>query len=259
MTTENESTQPAGEQSPADSITDELPGMEHTRPPAPTPKIEAPKPPKRKRGRPRKSTSAPRFEDIERASKKPLPGEEIPPDPNATVSGAESEAGGPGITSAAAVTVENITCETIIGIIQILLVFVGEEEGVLTKTEKTLLRPGLERLLRKYEIGETALPPELEVLLAVAGIVIERVKKGGKTATAFAKFKAWTAGMWSRHKGAQVGSQLRREVPTDLVSKLADKVTRLEHELMQARASKPAPATQPSTDAIPDPGAPVKQ
>jgi hypothetical protein len=246
----NENTTQAGEKSPADN-TPEFPGMESTKPAPPVDTRPAAKvsPPKRKRGRPRKNTGAPGFADIERAAKTPLPGEAIPPAANPDPAAALPDSP----EHAEPLTVENITCETIIGILQICLVFVGEEEGVLSKTEKTLLRPGLERLLRKYEIGETALPAELEVLLAVAGIVIERIKKGGKTATAFAKFRAFCANLWSRHKGAQVGAQMRREVPVDLVSKLQDKVARLEGELSRKAEQ---PTAKPAGD-IPDPGAPV--
>ena len=138
---------------------------------------------------------------------------------------------------------ENATVETVIGLLQILLVIVGEEEGVLTSGEKILLRPPLERLLTKYNVGADVLPAEVEILFAVAGIVIERVKRGGKTATAFAKFKAWLAAKFFAHRGAQIGREMRREVPNDLVAGLRAQVERLQSEL----AAKPSPAVPESS------------
>jgi hypothetical protein len=135
-------------------------------------------------------------------------------------------------------TGENATVETVIGTLQILLVIVGEEEGVLSPAEKLLLRPPLERLFKKYDIGAEVLPAEVEILFAVAGIVIERVKRGGKTATAFAKVKAWIVARFFAHRGAQMGAQMRREVPADLVAGLRAQVDRLQAEL----AAKTAPA-----------------
>ena len=140
---------------------------------------------------------------------------------------------------------ENATCETVIGLLQMLLVLVGEEEGVLTDAEKMLLRTPLLRLLAKYEVGADVLPAEVEVLFAVAGIVIERIKRSGKTATAFAKLKAWVAGALFRRQGAAVGAQLRREVPINLVASLQAKVQRLEEQLAAKAAAQAAPMDEP--------------
>jgi len=145
---------------------------------------------------------------------------------------------------APAVVGENATVETIVGVIQMVLILIGDEEGVLSNAEKLLLRPSLERLLKKYEIGADVMPAEVEVLLAVAGIVIERIKRGGKTATAFAKFKAWAAGVFFRAKGMQMGAQVRREVPADLVGGLQGQIDRLKADLAAQRT--PAAVTTPS-------------
>lgn len=131
---------------------------------------------------------------------------------------------------------DNATVETAIGLIQILLVLAGDEEGVLSPAEKLLLRPSLLRIMTKYEIGADVLPAEVELLFALAGIVIERVKRGGKTATTFAKMKAWLAGVLFKARGAQIGAQMRREVPADLVAGLRSQVDRLQAELAAAKA-----------------------
>lgn len=104
----------------------------------------------------------------------------------------------------------NPTAETIVGIIQTALVLIGEDEGVLSDTEKMLLTRPLARVLKKYDVGEDSLPCELEMAVAVAVVVISRLKKP-KTATWFAKAKAWAVGAWFRRKGAAVASDVRRE------------------------------------------------
>lgn len=192
-----------------------VPGSTGTAIPTPIPPTT---PPKRKRGRPRKYPlpEAPNLDDIERAAR------------------GEPPRGQPAAPEA---TPENVTVETVIGLIQLLLVFAGEEEGVLKTSEKLMIRPGLERLLRKYEIGADTLPAEVEVLMGVSAIVIERIKLGGKTATAFAKGKAWLARWLFKARGAQVGSIMRKEVPTDLVEKLKAQVERLNEELRAVRAT----------------------
>jgi hypothetical protein len=99
------------------------------------------------------------------------------------------------------------TAETLIGIIQTALVLIGEQEGVLNDTEKTLLRQPLERVLRKYDIGDDVLPPEVDFAVALAGIVIVRLKKP-RTATFAAKVKAWVASKWHARRGAKMARQV---------------------------------------------------
>lgn len=99
------------------------------------------------------------------------------------------------------------TAETLINAVQIALVMIGEDEGILSDMEKRLLRPPLERVLRKYGVGADLLPPEADLALVVAGLVISRLQKP-KTATFFAKAKAWCVNLWFRGKG----EVLRREV-----------------------------------------------
>lgn len=108
--------------------------------------------------------------------------------------------------------VENPTVETIIGLIQTALVLIGDDEGVLSDTEKTLLRRPLVRVLEKYGLGADALPPEVDLAVAVAGIAIVRLAKP-KTATAWVKAKTWALHWWAGRKGAAVAREVERHAP----------------------------------------------
>lgn len=99
------------------------------------------------------------------------------------------------------------TVETLINAVQLALILIGEDEGVLTDMEKRLLRRPLERVLKKYNVGDSLLGPEADLALVVAGLVISRAQKP-KTATFIAKAKAWCVNLWFRSKG----EVLRREV-----------------------------------------------
>lgn len=134
--------------------------------------------------------------------------------------------------------VDNATAETIIGIIQMALVLIGEEEGVLSDTQKALIRPPLLRVLSKYSIGADVMPAEVELALVLVAILIEKIKQGGKTATWFAKAKAWAVAFFFRRQGAQIGREVRREVPANLVASLSAEVERLKAERDAARAAK---------------------
>jgi hypothetical protein len=105
---------------------------------------------------------------------------------------------------------ESATAETLIGIIQAALVLIGEDEGVLSEQEKTLLSRPLNRVLEKYGVGKDALPAELELGVAISIIVIARLKKP-KTATTVAKIRGWFVGMWARKKGADLAKRVERE------------------------------------------------
>jgi len=133
--------------------------------------------------------------------------------------------------------VDNATAETIIGLIQMVLVLIGEEEGVLSDTEKALIRPPLLRVLSKYSIGADVMPAEVELILALVAVLVEKIKKGGKTATWFAKAKAWAVAFFFKRQGAQIGREVRREVPANLVASLSAEVEKLKAERDAARAA----------------------
>lgn len=136
------------------------------------------------------------FSDIERAA-----GPAAPPPP-------------PAADSARAELIDdNATADSVIGIIQTALVLIGDEEGILSDGEKILIRRPLVRILEKYQVGKDALPVEIDLALAMAGIVIARLQKP-KTATFWAKAKAWAVGLWFRHRGATVAADVRRAVET---------------------------------------------
>lgn len=144
---------------------------------------------------------APSFADVEAiaaAPAEPEPGEDRKP---------ASE-----VKDAKAV-VENATAETAIGIIQTALVLLGDEEGLLSPVEKELMRGPLVRVLQKYEVAPDAMPPEIDLAVVCASLVIARLKKP-KTATAFVKLKTWALGLFFRRKGAQLAAQMQEHVTT---------------------------------------------
>ena len=104
-------------------------------------------------------------------------------------------------------TPEMTTAETIIGIIQTALVLIGEDEGILTDSEKTLIRRPLERVLHKYNIGDDVLPPEVDLAVALAVVVIARLKKP-KTASFAARVRAWIARKWFNRKGKRLAHKI---------------------------------------------------
>jgi hypothetical protein len=106
---------------------------------------------------------------------------------------------------------DNATADTVIGVIQTALVLIGDEEGVLSEMEKTLLRRPLVRVLEKYNVGADVMPAEVDLCLALAGLLITRLQKP-KTATWFAKVKAWALNLWFRGKGASLARDLRHHV-----------------------------------------------
>jgi len=99
------------------------------------------------------------------------------------------------------------TAETIIGIIQTALVMIGDDEGILSDTEKTVLRAPLERVLKKYDVGKDALPAEVDLAVALATIIIVRLKKP-KTATFAAKVRAWITAKVFNAKGTALAHRV---------------------------------------------------
>lgn len=106
---------------------------------------------------------------------------------------------------------ENPTAETVMGLIQTVLVLIGDEEGLLSEMEKQLVRRPLERVLEKYNIGKDILPAEVDLVLAVLGLLAVRLQKP-KTATFWEKAKAWAVNAWFSRKGHSTARELRREV-----------------------------------------------
>jgi hypothetical protein len=106
---------------------------------------------------------------------------------------------------------ENYTSDTIIGAIQTALVYIGDDEGVLSETEKKILRRPLLRVLQKYSISAAALPPEADLAFAVAAIVISRLQRP-KTATFFAKCRYVVSEWWARRKGNELARSVRNAV-----------------------------------------------
>ena len=145
------------------------------------------------------SPAAPSFADIEKAAGPaalPAPGAS-----GASAEGGEGEDAGLGMT----------TADSIIGIIQTALVLIGDDEGVLTRAEKLALRPPLERVLKKYNVGADVLPAEVDLAIALALIVVARLQKP-KTATWFAKVRMWFGGKVAEHKGRALAHDVREAV-----------------------------------------------
>jgi len=105
----------------------------------------------------------------------------------------------------------NIAAQTCIGIIQTAFCLVGDDEGLLSETEKEVLRRPLQRVLDKYNIGEKLMPAELDLAVAIATLFIVRLQKP-KTATKWLRFKAWFADRFFAAKGRQFAAKVRREV-----------------------------------------------
>lgn len=145
-------------------------------------------------------------------------------------------------------TQTNSTAETLISILQMVLVLIGDEEGVLSDLEKNLLRAPIVRLLKKYEVADDFLPEEVELAVAVAGIVIDRIRRGGKTATWWEGTKAWALNKFFGIKGALLGRAMRNEEPENLVDQLHARVQQLQAELAKKSA---APAGDPAVVQFP--------
>lgn len=158
-----------------------------TPPPAPPAEPSATPPP-----------AAPSFADIEAAAG---PATAAPGASGASAEGGEGGDAGLGFT----------TADSIIGIIQTALVLIGEEEGQLSRAEVLVLRPPLERVLKKYNVGAAALPAEVDLAVALAGLVVARLQKP-KTAKFAAKVRAWFVDRFFAAKGRALASNVREAV-----------------------------------------------
>ncbi len=139
----------------------------------------------------------PSFADVDRAAAS-APKDETP--------GARAEA----LTEEIAAVNDNTTADTIIGIIQTGLILIGEEEGVLSPLEVTSVRRPLVRVLSKYNVGENAMPAEIDLGLAVLGLVVARLSKP-KTATKWLRFKAWCVNQWFAFNGKKLAAQVEEK------------------------------------------------
>lgn len=106
---------------------------------------------------------------------------------------------------------DNPTAETIIGLIQTALILVGQEEGQLSALEKDLIRRPLVRVLAKYDVGKDVLPPEVDLVLAVLGVVAVRLQKP-KTAAFASKVRHWITEKFFGMKGRKLANHLQSEV-----------------------------------------------
>lgn len=135
---------------------------------------------------------APDLSDIDRAAQA-APAASIDPEGEASRAGADLQA--------------NPTAETIIGAVQVALVLIGQEEGILSESEREMLRRPLLRVLKKYEVAGDALPEDVDLILTVIGLIIARLRKP-KTAGFFAKVRhavgEWWMGLQGRRLAARV-------------------------------------------------------
>ncbi|MDR2675318.1 MAG: hypothetical protein LBC18_10780 [Opitutaceae bacterium] len=159
-------------------------GAPEPTPPPPAP-ASGPRPP-----------DAPSFDDINAAAAAP------PPPPAAAAAAADDD------------DEESGTVETIIGLLQIALMLIGEEEGMLSEVEKRMLRRPLERVLKKYNVGLDCLPCELELAAAVATIIIARLRKP-KTRSLLSRFFGWVGAKWGAFRGRRAGQDKLREKKGD--------------------------------------------
>lgn len=160
--------------------------------------------------RPPRPAAPPRPAPAAPAASASAPGSE-PPDADFSDVERIAGTGAPGANGHAVLLDDNATADTVIGIIQTALVLIGEEEGVLSDTEKALLRRPLVRVLEKYGVGSDVMPAEVDLAMAMAGLLICRLQRP-KTATWFAKAKAWVVNLWFRSKGQRLARDLRHQV-----------------------------------------------
>lgn len=106
---------------------------------------------------------------------------------------------------------DNPTAETVIGLIQTGLMLIGEEEGLLSAAEKDMIRRPLVRVLAKYGVGKDVLPAEVDLVLAVLGVIAFRLQKP-KTAKFAAKVRAWVVDKFFAGRGRKLAHTLQKEV-----------------------------------------------
>lgn len=100
--------------------------------------------------------------------------------------------------------------QTIIGLYQGGLVMLGEEEGILTDSERAAIAEPLEQVLRKYDAGK--MPPELSLALVAGSIFLSRAAKP-KTQTKIQKIRHWFREKAMQWRGGRVARHVERVAP----------------------------------------------
>jgi len=103
----------------------------------------------------------------------------------------------------------NPTAESVIGIIQTALILIGGADGKLDDLEKSILRPPLIRVLKKYSIGADVMPAEVDLVIALLAVFASKLQRP-KFATKWEQLKAWAV---AKYRGHTLASELRREAP----------------------------------------------
>lgn len=141
-----------------------------------------------------------------KAAPKPAPaapGEPAPaPLPKSTLPGSDTP---PADAAALAqVAPATLTAEVAINLVQAALIMIGEDEGILSDAEKTMLAAPLSKIIQKYNLADQ-MTPELEAGCVVAMIVLTRLKKP--------KTQTWFQGMLLKCRGFIVGRKIAAAVP----------------------------------------------
>ena len=97
-----------------------------------------------------------------------------------------------------------LTAEVAINLVQAALIMIGEDEGILSDAEKTMLAAPLSKIIQKYNLADQ-MTPELEAACVVAMIVLTRLKKP--------KTQTWFQGMILKCRGFIVGRKIAAAVP----------------------------------------------
>lgn len=131
------------------------------------------------------------------------PGEPTPaPLPKSTLPGSDTPAADP--AALAQVAPAALTAEVAINLVQAALIMIGEDEGILSDAEKTMLAAPLSKIIQKYNLADQ-MTPELEAGCVVAMIVLTRLKKP--------KTQTWFQGMLLKCRGFIVGRKIAAAVP----------------------------------------------
>ena len=129
------------------------------------------------------------------------PGEPTPaPLPKSTLPGSDT----PPAAELAQVAPAALTAEVAINLVQAALIMIGEDEGILSDAEKTMLAAPLSKIIQKYNLADQ-MTPELEAACVVAMIVLTRLKKP--------KTQTWFQGMILKCRGFIVGRKIAAAVP----------------------------------------------
>ena len=88
-----------------------------------------------------------------------------------------------------------LSVEVAIGLIQTVLIMIGEDEGELTEIEVKMLKKPMLHVLQKYGMSDK-MTPELEAAAVVAVIVMRRIRKP-KTQAWFQSKLIWLRSLWT--------------------------------------------------------------